>query len=207
MILGIAGGSGSGKTTLTKKLHEQFGEENLVILYHDSYYKDITHLTLEERAQTNFDHPDSLDTELLIHHVQELRKGNSIEVPTYDFATHSRTKQVTKVSPRNIIIVEGILIFSNPTLVRQLDLKIYVDSDADIRFIRRLKRDVAERGRTLEDVCSQYQQFVRPMHEKFVEPSKYCADIIVHSTRGEATDMEATIRMVLNHLRVEAGLV
>lgn len=174
----------------------------MTYLIHDDYYKDITHLSLEERAKTNFDHPDSLDTALLISHVQELRAGRDVRVPCYDFATHARVGDKV-VMPNQIVLVEGILLFADPALVRLLDLKVFVDTDADLRLLRRMRRDLAERGRTPDDVAGQYVKTVRPMHQQFVEPSKDVADVILPA--GKHND--AGLRMVVNHLKVEAGLV
>jgi uridine kinase len=180
-------------------------DENVAYLVHDSYYKDISHLSLEERAKTNFDHPDSLDTHLLTQHIQNLKKGLAVEVPHYDFSTHMRTKDTTVLMPKKIVLVEGILIFSEPELVKELDIKVFVDADADVRLIRRLSRDMVERGRTTHQVLDQYSNTVRPMHEAYVNPSKRVADIIVHSHHGDNSD--TAMNMIVNHLKVEAGLI
>lgn len=178
-MIGICGGTGSGKTTITRRVVEALPENNAVVLSHDWYYKGRHELSVEERAQLNYDHPDSIDTPLLVGHLQRLRAGEAIERPTYDFATHSRLPEVVRIEPRPAIIVEGILIFESASLRELMDVKIFVDTDADIRFIRRLKRDVNKRGRTVESVVDQYTATVRPMHLEFVEPSKRFADVII----------------------------
>jgi uridine kinase len=179
IVIGVAGGTGSGKTTVSRQILERVGSRHIAYLAHDSYYKDMDSFTPEERARINFDHPDSLDTPLLIEHIQHLRQGEAVEVPIYDFSKDARTGETITVTPQPIILVEGILIFSEKALRNLLDIKIFVDTDADIRFIRRLKRDMEERGRTAESVIEQYLTTVRPMHLKFVEPSKRYADVIV----------------------------
>mgnify|MGYP005837705215 FL=1 len=179
IVIGVSGGTGSGKTTVVQAILERVGAERIAFIQHDSYYRDQSHLPLEERARVNFDHPDALETDLLIRHVQQLLAGQAVEVPVYDFTTHTRTNLTHRVEPRRVILVEGILIFAEPELRDLMDVKIYVDTDADIRFIRRLKRDIAERGRTVESVIEQYLTTVRPMHMEFVEPSKRYADVII----------------------------
>jgi uridine kinase len=179
VTIGVAGGTGSGKTTVSNQILERVGQQHIAYLPHDAYYKDLTHLSAEERAQINFDHPDSLDTPLLIEHVKQLKQSLSVNIPIYDFSRHTRTEYTEFVSAQPIILVEGILIFSEPDLRQLFDIKIYVDTDADIRFIRRLKRDISERGRSADSVIEQYLSTVRPMHLKFVEPSKRYADVIV----------------------------
>jgi uridine kinase len=175
----VAGGSGSGKTTVSQAILDQVGRDRIAYLQHDAYYHDRSHLPLEARAQINYDHPDSLDTDLLIEHLRALRAGQAIQAPVYDFAQHVRKAETRRVEPRPIILVEGILIFVDRTLRELFDIKIFVDTDADLRFIRRLQRDITERGRTMESVVAQYQATVRPMHLEFVEPSKRYADIII----------------------------
>lgn len=179
LVIGIAGGSGSGKTTVVNEILKRVGEERIAYLQHDSYYKDLTGLPPTQRTDINFDHPDSLETDLLIKHIASLRDFQPVSVPTYDFATDSRTSQTFTVEPKKVILVEGILIFVEPELRKMFDLKIFVDTDADLRFIRRLHRDIKERGRTTEYVIQQYQATVRPMHLEFVEPSKRYADVII----------------------------
>jgi len=179
LVIGIAGGSGSGKTTVAQEILQRVGPERIAFLQHDSYYKDLSGLPPAQRIEVNFDHPNSLETDLLIQHIASLRDGKSVEVPIYDFATHSRTDQTFTVQPHRVIIVEGILIFTESTLRKMFDVKLFVDTDADIRFIRRLERDITERGRTTQSVIKQYQATVRPMHLEFVEPSKRYADVII----------------------------
>lgn len=179
IVIGIAGGSGSGKTTLARAIYNAIGADNIAFLCHDSYYRDLSHLPMEQREKNNFDHPDSLETTLLIEHVKALKQRQDIQVPTYDFSTHSRTKVTEHVIARPVVLVEGILIFSDPDLYKLLDIRIFVDTDDDIRFIRRVSRDTVERGRTLDGVVQQYITTVRPMHLQYVEPSKRNADLIV----------------------------
>jgi len=179
VTVGVAGGTGSGKTTLIEALMERIGVERIGFLPHDAYYRDLSHLPLAERTQVNFDHPDSLETELLVAHLRQLRTGDSIAMPQYDFVTHIRRWQRVMVEPRPVILVEGILIFVDPLLRELFDIKLYVDTDADVRFIRRLQRDIEERGRTVQSVIKQYLATVRPMHLEFVEPSKRYADLII----------------------------
>ncbi len=179
VVIGIAGGTGSGKTTVAEAIVRRIGPERIALIQQDSYYKDQSHLPMEERVRINYDHPDSIDTALLIRHLQELIAGRPVEVPIYDFTTYTRTPHTRRVEPRPVILVEGILVFVEKALRDLFDIKIYVDADPDIRFIRRLRRDLAERGRTLESVIQQYLSTVRPMHLEFVEPSKRYADIII----------------------------
>ncbi|MBN1303226.1 MAG: uridine kinase [Anaerolineales bacterium] len=179
LTIGIAGGSGSGKTTVAQSILQRVGPEKIAYLQHDAYYKDLSGLPPVQRAEVNFDHPNSLETELLIDHVKQLKEGQSVEVPIYDFSNHKRTDQSFAVSPRRVSLVEGILIFTEPALRDLFDIKIFVDTDPDIRFIRRLERDIKERGRTTESVIKQYLATVRPMHMEFVEPSKRYADVII----------------------------
>jgi len=179
LVIGIAGGTGSGKTTLAHLILERIGPERIAYLPHDAYYRDLSELPPNQRVMINFDHPDSLDTDLMTQHVQQLRANQPVDLPIYDFKTHSRTSQIQRIEPRPVIMVEGILIFADPTLRGLLDVKVFVDTDSDIRFIRRLERDIAERGRTTEMVVRQYLATVRPMHLEFVEPSKRWADIII----------------------------
>ena len=179
LVIGIAGGSGSGKTTVAQEILQRVGPDRIAYIQHDSYYKDLTGLPPTQRAEVNFDHPNSLETELLISHVELLKNGQQIEVPIYDFSKHSRTEETFKVNPRGVIVVEGILIFVEAALRSLFDVKLFVDTDADIRLIRRLQRDITERGRTVDSVIKQYQSTVRPMHLEFVEPSKRYADVII----------------------------
>lgn len=178
-MIGIAGGSGSGKTTVAQEILQRVGPDRIAYIQHDSYYKDLTGLPPTQRNEVNFDHPNSLETELLIRHVEKLKAGQPIEVPVYDFSTDSRTGETFMVQPHRVIIVEGILIFVEPALRALFDVKIFVDTDPDVRLIRRLQRDITERGRSVESVIKQYQSTVRPMHLEFVEPSKRYADVII----------------------------
>ena len=179
LVIGIAGGSGSGKTTVAQEILQRVGSDRIAYIQHDSYYKDLTGLPPAQRAEVNFDHPNSLETELLISHIEQLKSGHSIDVPVYDFSTDSRTDGTFKINPRGVVIVEGILIFVDPVLRSLFDVKLFVDTDADVRLIRRLQRDITERGRTVESVIKQYTSTVRPMHLEFVEPSKRYADVII----------------------------
>jgi uridine kinase len=179
VVIGVAGGSGSGKTTVVRRIVESLGPGQVTVLEHDRYYRDRSDLRLEERAALNYDHPDSLDTDLLVRHVRELKAGHTVDVPIYDFARYVRLDANDAITARKAVIVEGILIFTDPALRDLMDVKVFVDADADTRFIRRLRRDVAERGRTMESVIDQYLGSVKPMHLEFVEPTKRYADIIV----------------------------
>lgn len=179
LVIGIAGGSGSGKTTLARLIVERVGAQRIAYLPHDAYYKDLSNLPPNQRATVNFDHPDSLDNDLLTQHVRQLREFQPVDLPVYDFKTHARTAETRRIEPRPVIMVEGILIFAEPALRALLDVKIFVDTDSDIRFIRRLERDINERGRTTDSVIRQYLATVRPMHLEFVESSKRYADVII----------------------------
>lgn len=179
VIIGIAGGTGSGKTTVARSIYDRVGKDRIEWISHDSYYRNFEGLTPEERHHINFDHPDSLETELLARHLDVLVKGSSVEVPIYDFTTHSRREETTRVEPRKVIIVEGILVLAEPELRRRINIKLFVDTPPDIRFMRRLVRDIKTRGRSMESVIEQYMTTVRPMHEEFVEPSKRYADLII----------------------------
>jgi uridine kinase len=179
IIIGVAGGTGSGKTTVSRAILQRVGDERIAYIEHDSYYRDLPHLSLAERAQVNFDHPDSLDNELLIEHLDTLASGQPVDVPEYDFTLYARKDETRPVHPHAVVLVEGILIFADKALRDRMDIKIYVDADADMRFIRRIQRDIRERGRELDAVVEQYLQTVRPMHLEFVEPSKRYADIII----------------------------
>jgi uridine kinase len=200
LVIGIAGGSGSGKTTVAQQILQRVGPARIAFLQHDSYYKDLSGLPPAQRAEVNFDHPNSLETELLIKHIAALREGKAVEVPIYDFSIHTRTTKTYTVQPRSVILVEGILIFTEAALRDMFDVKIFVDTDSDLRFIRRLERDITERARTTESVIKQYQLTVRPMHLEFVEPSKRYADIII----PEGGHNTAALDMVV--ARVEALL-
>lgn len=179
VCLGVAGGTGSGKTTVAEAIVARIGSHQIAYLQQDSYYRDLSHLPPEERPNRNFDHPEALESEMLVAHVRSLKKGQPVEVPVYDFTRHVRTGETKLVEPRKVILVEGILIFAEKALREEFDIRIFVDTDPDIRFIRRLRRDLAERGRTVESVINQYLATVRPMHLEFVEPSKRWADVII----------------------------
>jgi uridine kinase len=195
-VIGVSGGTGSGKTTVSRTIQQSVGDARIAYLAHDSYYHDHSHLSPDERARCNYDHPNSLDTKLLIRHLHALCRWQAVEVPIYDFARHARLPQTKQLNPAPIILVEGILIFSERELRDMMDMRIYVDTDADIRFIRRLHRDVEERGRTLDSIITQYLTTVRPMHLEFVEPSKRYADIIVPEGGNNRVAMEMIISRV-----------
>ena len=199
MLIGIAGGTGSGKTTLTRHLKEHFGGD-VTVIGHDSYYKRQEGKTYEERAQVNYDHPNAFDTELLIQHLRELKAGRSIQCPVYSYADHNRTDQTVTITPTKVIIVEGILIFQNPTLREMFDIKIFVETDADERILRRCLRDVEERGRTLQSVVNQYLTTVKPMHEKYVEPSRKYADIVVLEGGHNLVALDIIMQRIQGHI-------
>lgn len=196
VVIGVAGGSGSGKTTVVRRIVESLGPDDVTVLEHDRYYRDRNDLRLEERAALNYDHPDSLETDLLVRHVTELRAGRAIAAPTYDFARHARQPNTETVDPRRAIIVEGILIFTDAALRSLLDVKVFVDADDDTRFIRRLQRDISERGRTLPSVIDQYLGTVKPMHLDFVEPSKRYADVIIPRGGHNAVAIDMLLTLI-----------
>jgi uridine kinase len=196
LVIGVAGGSGSGKTTVVRRLVESVGDDHVTVLDHDRYYRDRLDLRLEDRAALNWDHPDSLETDLMVRHVAELRAGRAIEAPTYDFARYQRRTTTDHLTARRAVIVEGILVFSDPALRAQMDVKVFVDTDADTRFIRRLQRDVAERGRTMASVIEQYLGTVKPMHLEFVEPSKRYADVILPQGGHNAVAVDMLLTLV-----------
>ncbi|MEI3085569.1 MAG: uridine kinase [Oscillospiraceae bacterium] len=200
MVIGIAGGTGSGKTTITKKLIQHFGED-VSVIHHDNYYKAHHDMSYEERSKLNYDHPDSFDTDLLVQAVKELKRGRSVVCPVYDYTMHDRSDKAVSVKPARVIIVEGILIFSCKELCRQMDIKIYVDTDADVRILRSIVSDVRDRGRSLESVVNQYLSTVKPMHEQFVEPSKRNADIIIPEGGHNLVAMEMVMERVRAHLQ------
>ncbi|MBV9215333.1 MAG: uridine kinase [Acidobacteria bacterium] len=179
MIIGICGGTGSGKTTIARAIVDAVGAQNVVLVEQDSYYRDLADMPLDARHQANFDHPDSIEGDMLVDHIRRLKAGESAKMPLYDFKTHTRTKNIEIIEPRPVVIVEGILIFAEPRVLDLLDVRVFVDTPDDIRFIRRLQRDITERGRTVESVIAQYFHTVRPMHLEFVEPSKRHADLII----------------------------
>jgi len=195
-VIGVGGGSGSGKTTVVRRIVESLGDEEVTVLDHDRYYRDRNDLRLEERAALNYDHPDSLETDLMVRHLNDLRAGKSVDVPVYDFTRYARRSTTATIHPRKALIVEGILIFTDAALRALLDVKVFVDADDDIRFIRRLKRDVAERGRTMESVIAQYQDTVKPMHLEFVEPSKRYADVIVPQGGHNTVAIEMLLTLI-----------
>lgn len=196
LIIGVAGGTGSGKTTVSNSILERVGSDQISYIQHDHYYRDCSHLPPEERGKINFDHPDSLENELLARHLKILKGGQAVEVPQYDFTTHVRKPETTRVEPRRVILVEGILIFAVKALRNLMDIKLFVDTDADIRLIRRVRRDMTERGRTLESVIRQYTESVRPMHLEFVEPSKRYADIIIPEGGFNVTAIDMVVAKV-----------
>lgn len=200
LIIGVAGGSGSGKTTVVNHIVNKIGEENLNLLQHDSYYRDLKHLPFEERAEQNFDHPASLETELMIRHIQAISDGYSIDIPVYDFSNHIRLEKTIKLYPKKVLLIDGILIFSEKELRDLMAIKLFVDTDDDIRLLRRLRRDITERNRSLEGVLNQYERFVRPMHLEFVEPSKRYADIIIPHGGQNTVALEMVNAMINSKL-------
>jgi len=201
LVIAIAGGSGSGKTTVAQVILQRVGPDRISFLQHDAYYKDLSGLPPVQRAEVNFDHPNSLESELLIQHIKQLKNGQPIEVPIYDFAIHSRTERTYSVQARGVILVEGILLFAEPALRDLFDVKLFVDTDSDIRFIRRLQRDIAERGRTTDSVIHQYMTTVRPMHLEFVEPSKRYADVIIPEGGFNAAALDMVVARIETLLR------
>ena len=202
ILIGIAGGTGSGKTTLTRHLKEHFGQE-VTVISHDNYYKRQDGKTYEERAKVNYDHPSAFDTDLLIEHLRQLKAGHSIQCPVYSYSDHNRTDRTVEIFPTKVIIVEGILIFQNPTLRDMFDIKILVETDADVRILRRALRDVEERGRTLQSVVTQYLTTVKPMHEQYVEPSRKYADIVVLEGGHNLVALEMIMQRIQNHIDAE----
>ena len=199
MVIGIAGGTGSGKSTLTEHIKNRFGEA-VSILNHDSYYKDQSDLPFEVRVHTNYDHPDAFDTDLLVSHLRALKAGQSIQRPVYSYVEHTRTKETVEVNPTSVVVLEGILIFQEPALRDLMDIKIFVDTDADVRILRRILRDVKERGRSLENIVEQYLTTVKPMHEQFVEPSKRFADIIILEGAHNIVALDIIMQRIANHI-------
>ena len=199
LVIGIAGGTGSGKTTLIKNIMNRFGDV-VTVLSHDNYYYRHDELTYEERCKINYDEPAALETDLMARHLNQLRHGKPIDCPVYDFTQHNRSDETTRIEPKNVIIVEGILIFENEPLRNLMDIRIFVDTDADVRLCRRIKRDVNKRGRTLESVLTQYQETVKPMHEKYVEPSKRFADIVVPEGGKNLVALDMIMLRIQRHL-------
>ena len=200
ILIGIAGGSGSGKTTLADKLVECFGSDEVSIIRHDNYYKRHDQLTYEERSKLNYDHPDAFDTDLLCEQLKQLKEWHAIEMPVYDYSQHNRSDQVIVVHPAPVLILEGILIFAEEELCRLMDIKVFVDTDADVRILRRILRDVKARGRSLDSVITQYLTTVKPMHEQFVEPSKRRADVIIPDGGYNMVALEMLIQRVHRQL-------
>jgi uridine kinase len=203
LVIGIAGGTGSGKTTLMKNIVSRFGEV-VTVLSHDNYYKRQDHLTYEQRCATNYDEPAAFETELMVAHLDALRRGQAIDCPVYDFTVHNRSDDTVRVEPRQVIIVEGILIFADEALRQRMDIRIFVDTDADVRLCRRIKRDVNKRGRSLESVLQQYQETVKPMHEMYVEPSKRHADLVVPEGGKNLVALDMILGRIRQHLQGEA---
>ena len=199
MVLGVAGGTGSGKTTLTRRLKERFGDQ-ISVISHDNYYKRQDHLTYDERCRTNYDHPDAFDTDLMVEHLAALKRGETIYCPVYDFSEHNRSDDLLEIKPAPVILVEGILIFASQELCDLMDIKVFVDTDADVRILRRIVRDVKKRGRTLDSVVSQYLTTVKPMHEQFVEPAKRHSDIIVLEGGHNVVALDMIIQRVKTHI-------
>ena len=207
IIIGVTGGTGSGKTTVTRKIIEEFGDVSLAYIPQDAYYKDQSHLTMDERVLTNYDHPFAFDNDLLSEHIRQLLDGQAVQMPVYDFTQHNRAEETIRVERKEVIIIEGILIFSDKELRDLMDIKVFVDTDDDIRIIRRIKRDMAERGRSLDSIIDMYTSIVKPMHEQFIEPTKKFADIIIPEggSNNVAIDLMTTkIRSIIpNDLKID----
>jgi uridine kinase len=201
ILIGITGGTGSGKTTVAEAIHSAFEGNSITMIMQDSYYKDQSHITFEERLKTNYDHPHSIDMDHLIRDLKSLMSGKSVDMPVYDFAEHTRKSETIHIVPTDIIIVEGILVLDDKNLRDLLDIKIYVDTDADIRILRRMQRDINERGRSMESVINQYLNVVRPMHEQFTEPTKRYADIIIPEGGRNRVAIDVIIRSIKEYLR------
>lgn len=201
ILIGIAGGTGSGKTTLANKLVDSFGNDEVSILRHDNYYKSHDEMCYEERCKLNYDHPDAFDTELLCEHIRMLKDGRAIDMPVYDYSVHNRSDKTIRVNPAPVIVLEGILIFAEQSLCELMDIRVFVDTDADVRILRRIIRDVKDRGRSLDSVISQYLTTVKPMHEQFVEPSKRRADIIIPEGGENIVALDMLCQRVKKHLR------
>lgn len=201
VVIGIAGGSGSGKSTVLRRIIERFGPEHIALLDHDSYYRDLSHLPHDVRASYNFDHPDTLESPLMRAHLDALIAGQAVDKPVYNFVTHSREEETIHISPRRVIIVEGILVLAESSLVERMDIKLFVDTDDDIRLMRRIRRDIEERGRSIHAVLDQYERTVRPMHLEFVEPSKRRADVILPRGGHNRVAIEMVIARIETLLR------
>ncbi len=204
VILGVAGGSGSGKSTVVREVLRILGEDVAAVIRHDWYYRDLATVPFEDRVGVNFDHPDSLETELLVHHLRELVSGKSVHVPAYDFASHTRSAETTEVRPHPLLVLDGILVLAHPDLRRLMDLRVYVDTEADVRLLRRVRRDVERRGRSADSVLRQYEDTVRPMHLEFVEPSRAHADMIIAEGGYNRVAIDLLVNR-LRHLLAEAG--
>lgn len=199
MVIGVAGGTGSGKTTLTLRLKEEFGDD-VAVVYHDNYYKAHGDLPYEERAKLNYDHPDAFDTDLMIADLAALRRGETIHCPVYDFTVHDRSAETVEIKPTKVVVIEGILIFQNEALRNLMDIKVFVDTDADVRILRRIMRDVKKRGRSLDSVVSQYLTTVKPMHDEFVEPSKRHSDIVVLEGGHNLVALDMIVQQIRGHV-------
>ena len=199
LVIGIAGGTGSGKTTLMRSLTEKFGG-NIAVISHDNYYKAHDDMPMEDRAKLNYDEPAAFDTDMLVEHLRLLKQGRTIHCPVYDFSVHNRTKETIEIEPKKVIIVEGILIFADPALCREMDIKIFVDTDADVRLARRIRRDVRKRGRSLDSVLEQYLTTVKPMHEQYVEPSKKNADLVVLEGGKNVVALDMIMNRIQRHI-------
>jgi len=206
MIIGICGGTGSGKTTIARAIVETVGAESVVLVEQDSYYRNLADMPLDERHQANFDHPDALDSEMLVNHIKRLKQGQTVEMPLYDFVTHTRSDRIQMIEPKPVVIVEGILIFAQPRVLDLLDIRIFVDTPDDVRLIRRLRRDFEERGRTFERTLDQYERTIRPMHFEFVEPSKRHADIIVPEGSQTGITVELMCSLIREKLAKERNV-
>ena len=207
MIIGICGGTGSGKTTIARAIVDAVGAEHVVVIEQDSYYRNLADMPLDERHQANFDHPDSIDSDMLVKHIRRLKQGQEVEMPLYDFVTHTRSDRIEIIEPRPVVIVEGILIFAEPRVLDLLDLRIFVDTPDDVRLIRRLKRDIVERGRTFERTLDQYERTIRPMHFEFVEPSKRNADIIIPEGSQTGITVELMCSLIREKLAKERNVI
>ena len=201
LVIGIAGGSGSGKTTVAQEILNRVGPSRIAYLPHDAYYRDLSGLPPVQRAEVNFDHPNSLESELLVQHILQLKNYQTVELPVYDFSIHTRTEKTIQIKPQRVIMVEGILIYAEPELRKLFDIRIFVDTDSDLRFIRRLQRDITERGRTTESVIHQYLKTVRPMHLEFVEPSKRYADVIIPEGGFNTAALDMVVARIEEMLR------
>jgi uridine kinase len=206
MIIGICGGTGSGKTTIARAIVQTVGAENVVLVEQDSYYRNLSDMPLDERHQANFDHPDSIDSDMLVNHLIRLKQGLAVEMPLYDFVTHTRSDKIETIEPKPVVIVEGILIFAEPRVLDLLDCRIFVDTPDDVRLMRRLRRDITERGRTFDRTLDQYERTIRPMHFEFVEPSKRHADIIIPEGSNTGMTVDVLCSMVREKLQAEQSI-